>query len=444
MDHIHVELTHAGANRQTPWFSSGAPTVLVSRAGDFNGDGKADIITFTRGANADVFVSLSNGAGFLGASIWHDFWAPGAPTGEIPTVGDFNGDGKDDIVTFTRGNDRADVLVALSNGWSFGAAQLWNDWFAPGGEVPTVGDFNGDGKDDIITFTRGDSGDVFVGLSTGTGFAVSKWHDYFAIGGEIPAVGDFNGDGKDDIATFTRGDRADVLIALSNGASFGAHSCGTTSSRSATSCRSSLTSTATARTTSRRSRAAPPAMSTCRCRTAPASSARASGTTSSRSTARFQALATSTVTARPTSSRSCAATAAMSSSRGRPAWLRRERRSGTTSSRRSPRRRGPASRSSNPRSPCGTHACSLSPSRLPGWLAGCQHRLGEVSGDFDGAPLQLGNGPVGWESYRRLDRLPFLAPGVQSHELSAFDRDNGNEDGFGGVYWCLREQAPAA
>jgi hypothetical protein len=219
-DHLHIELTHAGANRLTPFFNA-PPAVIVNRAGDFNGDGKADIITFTRGDNADVYVSLSNGAGFLGASIWHPFWAPGSPSAEVPAVGDFNGDGLDDIVTFTRGNDRADVLVALSNGSSFGAAQLWHDWFAPGGEVPTVGDFNGDGKDDIITFTRGESGDVFVGLSTGNGFAVGKWHDFFSIHGELPAVGDFNGDGMDDIATFTRGAEGNVYVALSTGGAFG-------------------------------------------------------------------------------------------------------------------------------------------------------------------------------------------------------------------------------
>jgi hypothetical protein len=201
------------------WY--GSPSVLASRPGDFNGDGKADIITFTRGDNADVYVSLSNGNGFLGASIWHQFWAPGSPSAEVPAVGDFNGDGLDDIVTFTRGGDRADVLVALSNGSSFGAAQLWHDWFAPGAEIPTVGDFNGDGKDDIITFTRGESGDVFVGLSTGNGFAVGKWHDFFSIHGEIPAVGDFNGDGMDDIATFTRGGDGNVYIALSTGGAFG-------------------------------------------------------------------------------------------------------------------------------------------------------------------------------------------------------------------------------
>ena len=68
-------------------------------------------------------------------------------------------------------------------------------------------------------------------------------------------------------------------------------------------------------------------------------------------------------------------------------------------------------------------------------LAGCTT---EPTSEHDDASLQLGKGPVGWDTYRRLDQLPYLNPGVQSRAFSAFDRDNGNEDGFGGVYSCLR------
>jgi hypothetical protein len=196
---------------------STGPTVVISRAGDFNGDGKHDIVTFTHGANDDAVVSLSNGAGFLGSSVWNGFFAI---DGELPSVGDFDGDGKDDIVTFTRGT-RGDVVVARSTGSSFAGAQLWHDFFAIDGETPGVGDFNGDGKDDIIAFTRGSRDDVLVSLSTGAGFTgAAVWHDFFAIDGEVPAIGDFNGDGKDDIVTFTRGTAADVIVSLSNGSGF--------------------------------------------------------------------------------------------------------------------------------------------------------------------------------------------------------------------------------
>jgi hypothetical protein len=53
------------------------------------------------------------------------------------------------------------------------------------------GDFNGDGKDDIVTFTRGPAADVYVALSTGHSFVGTgvKWHDFFAVGSEIPRSG---------------------------------------------------------------------------------------------------------------------------------------------------------------------------------------------------------------------------------------------------------------
>ncbi|MGH3657772.1 MAG: FG-GAP repeat domain-containing protein, partial [Micromonosporaceae bacterium] len=208
----------AGGAKWHDWF---APRAEIGAVGDFNGDGKDDIATFTHDSKADVYVALSNGNGFVGTEQkWHDWFAP---TGEYPAVGDVNGDGKDDIVTFTRGST-GDVYVALSTGTGFvGTEQKWHDWFAPGGEQPRIGDVNGDGKDDIVTFTRGSAGDVYVALSTGNGFgAGTRWHEFFAPHAEFPYLGDFDGDGKDDIVTFTHTTSADVFVALSSGTSFGA------------------------------------------------------------------------------------------------------------------------------------------------------------------------------------------------------------------------------
>ncbi|MCT2587865.1 FG-GAP repeat domain-containing protein [Actinophytocola gossypii] len=196
-----------------------SPRVFTGSSTDFDGDGRDDIVTFTHGPLDDVYVALSTGAGFDGTSVkWHDRFAL---TGETPLTGDFNGDGKDDIVTFTHGS-LADVYVALSNGSSFGPGVKWHDYFSLNGEVPSVGDVNGDGLDDIVTFTRNAAADVYVALSTGSGFGPGiKWHDFFGLAGEYPGVADVNGDGRDDIVVFTRGDLADVYVALSNGSGFG-------------------------------------------------------------------------------------------------------------------------------------------------------------------------------------------------------------------------------
>ncbi|MBB5868283.1 hypothetical protein F4553_001662 [Allocatelliglobosispora scoriae] len=213
----YISLVNAGGGGGTKYYG-GSPT-------DFTGDGRDDIVSFTHGTLADVYVAASTGAGFAGTSVkWNDFFAL---TGETPLTGDFNGDGKDDIVAFTHGTTgtaAGDVYVGLSTGTGFLGGAKWHDWFAPGNEIPVVGDFNGDGKDDIATFTHDTAGDVYVALSTGSSFGAGiKWHEFFAPAGEFPAAGDVNGDGKDDIITFTQGPAtaSDVIVGLSNGSSFG-------------------------------------------------------------------------------------------------------------------------------------------------------------------------------------------------------------------------------
>ncbi|MEU9510067.1 N-acetylmuramoyl-L-alanine amidase, partial [Micromonospora sp. NPDC048170] len=114
--------------------------------------------------NWNYYISLVNaGAGSGGRYL------AGSPT-------DFTGDGRDDVVAFTRGSLN-DVYVSSSTGSSFaGTSVKWNDFFGLNGETLLTGDFNGDGKDDIIAFTHGTLADVYVSLSTGTNFAPStKW-----------------------------------------------------------------------------------------------------------------------------------------------------------------------------------------------------------------------------------------------------------------------------
>ncbi|MCM1020569.1 VCBS repeat-containing protein, partial [Micromonospora sp. XM-20-01] len=131
---------------------------------------------------ADVIVALSTGNGFGAPQKWHDLFAVGA---EQPRVGDINGDGRDDIVTFTCNTD-ADVYAATSTGTTFAGTTIkWHDFFCLTGEFPYLADANGDGKDDLIVFTKGTTNDIYVALSTGTTFAPStKWHDYFGLTSE--------------------------------------------------------------------------------------------------------------------------------------------------------------------------------------------------------------------------------------------------------------------
>jgi hypothetical protein len=210
-----VPVTPAGAEEEAS--SVVSATTRVAPTTDFTGDGKDDIATFPRGSNGAALVAASTGSVFGGAAWWHNFFAF---NDDLPLAGDFNGDDRADVASVQRGGSGA-VSVALSDGSRFGVSQKWHEGSSVGNKVPVVGDFNGDGKDDVATFQR-DNGHVFVALSTGSAFGESKpWHTFFAFGGELPVAGDFNGDGKDDIATFHRGTTGLVYVALSSGSGFG-------------------------------------------------------------------------------------------------------------------------------------------------------------------------------------------------------------------------------
>ncbi|MEV5868239.1 FG-GAP-like repeat-containing protein, partial [Streptomyces tendae] len=151
--------------------------------GDIDGDGDDDLITFTQGTTADVYTALSNGTDAFGTGqLVHDHFAP---AGELPRIGDVNGDKKDDIIAFTQGTE-SDVYVALSDGSKYGPGARWNEYFSPTGEFPYIGDYDGDGKDDIVTFTHNTEADVYVALSNGTDAFINgrKWHDFFGTPGE--------------------------------------------------------------------------------------------------------------------------------------------------------------------------------------------------------------------------------------------------------------------
>lgn len=212
----------------------------IPLVGDFNADGKDDIVTFVQkrqnfsnGAllgTAPVWVALSDGTEFGGSRVWHRSFSL---QGEIPMVGDFDGDGDDDIATFVQkpqdGIGAAPVWVALSDRTKFLNARVWHQAFSPKREIPMVGDFDGDGSDDIVTFELGQVSTVRVALSDGSSaFGPSQvWHDDFADEGQLPRVADLNLDGRDDIVTFVHGSSAserlarNVYVAFSNGQRFG-------------------------------------------------------------------------------------------------------------------------------------------------------------------------------------------------------------------------------
>lgn len=212
-----------GVPLPTVWKTGFSYGEEIPETGDFNGDGLDDLITFNRseypGSLAgDAYVSLNTGGAFGARTLWHPFFGI---NDETLKIGDFNGDGKDDLATFLHGTSGV-VYVALSNGSGFGSSSIWIWNFAEGKGVPYVGDFNGDGRDDILSFEP-TSGEVRVALSNGSSAFSSStiWRDGFGV--DRVVVGDFDDDGYDDLAGFQAGSSVtgDVLVAKSEGDEFG-------------------------------------------------------------------------------------------------------------------------------------------------------------------------------------------------------------------------------
>jgi hypothetical protein len=120
---------------------------------------------------------------------------------QVVGVGDFNGDGRDDILWRHTSGAVTDWLGTASGGMNTNnAANLFanpgNDW-----QVVGIGDFNGDGRDDILW--RHTSGAVTDWLGTASGgMNTNNAANLFANPGnewQVASIGDFNGVGRDDI-----------------------------------------------------------------------------------------------------------------------------------------------------------------------------------------------------------------------------------------------------
>jgi len=174
-----------------------SPTAIA--VGDFNGDGKPDVV-LANWNDGSVSLLLGNGAGALGAPA---AFAVGPNPWALAT-GDFNGDGKLDLAVANFGGPSVSILLGNGAGGFAGAADI-----ALAGQLNpsavAVGDFDGDGTLDLaVTMTYGFSnitpGYVTVLLGNGSGGFGAPAN--FAVGGTPASVatGDFNGDGKLDLA----------------------------------------------------------------------------------------------------------------------------------------------------------------------------------------------------------------------------------------------------
>src|SRR5262249_8214534 len=136
---------------------------------DFNGDNKLDIAVAHNGDIGTVVMFLGNGNGTFQRGVTSFF------TGTIPNIvaGDFNNDSKMDIAVAVPASFAVAVLKGIGNGTFQPAAYTTVD----PSEYPrslAKGDFNGDGKLDLMVGATGSYNRIFLFLGTGTGTFTSS------------------------------------------------------------------------------------------------------------------------------------------------------------------------------------------------------------------------------------------------------------------------------
>jgi hypothetical protein len=135
------------APRSTP-HSAPALEVFALATGDFNGDGKLDLIEASDQPKA-LSVLLGNGDA--------TFQVAGESTDTLPAsmaLGDFNGDGRTDMAVVSLALGSITILLGDGQGGFTVAQQIALGSVTSAG-TPVVGDFNGDGRLDLAVITVG-------------------------------------------------------------------------------------------------------------------------------------------------------------------------------------------------------------------------------------------------------------------------------------------------
>ena len=182
--------------------------------GDWNRDGHDEIGVFRVNGADGQFILDSNGNGTLDLDdLVYNY---GLAT-DTPVTGDWNGDGRDEIGVFRPSGANGQFIVDANGDGSLDQNDpVYNYGLAT--DAPIIGDWDADGQDDIGVF-RGISGNgVFILDSNGNGYwDGSDAADYFGYDVDTPIIGDWNGDGRDNIGVVQAIGGYGIFILDSNG-----------------------------------------------------------------------------------------------------------------------------------------------------------------------------------------------------------------------------------
>ncbi len=149
---------------------------------DRDNDGKANLAVFVPGALGNWTILDA-----MNQPITRQF----GQTGDIPTAGDYTGDGQTDLAVYRPGNSTA----YYANNQTTPSSGFTGIPWGIAGDKPTPGDYDGDGKADVAIWRPGTG--VWYVLRSST---LTLQAFQFGQNGDTPVTADFDGDFKTDFA----------------------------------------------------------------------------------------------------------------------------------------------------------------------------------------------------------------------------------------------------
>ncbi len=186
--------------QQIDWGLTGDKPV----ARDYDGDGKTDPATFRNGAAAGAQAYF-----YVKRSLSGPLWIPFGTTGDgssnfdTPVPADYDGDGKVDVAVYRVGLAPANTFIVLR---SSDAAVQYQQWGNFNTDYVLPGDYDGDGKYDFAVARTGSTASaplVWYILQSSNGQLRAP--QGFGLSSDVPTQGDYDGDGRTDLAVYRNG-----------------------------------------------------------------------------------------------------------------------------------------------------------------------------------------------------------------------------------------------